>query len=179
MKPVVSQEIKITPTQMVTVFALSAYVDPLSRLIRAKNYHDYIAAVQLGKLMGERIALEPLDCDYIVPIPLHWTRRLWRGYNQAEVIAQEIALITGKPVINAVCRVKRTILQAALTRIARYNNVQNAFILDKKAERIRDKKILIIDDLMTSGSTIKSASKALLLGSPAKLIAFVAARVIQ
>lgn len=177
--PVVSTTIEVTSTNKVTVHALSTYDDPLSTLIRAKNYHDYIASVYIGKLMAEYAGLAALECDYIVPVPLHWTRRMWRGFNQAEVIAHELAKVINKPVLCAVYRKKRTVFQATLSRFARAKNVESSFGVTSSADQLQDKKILIVDDLMTSGATIKALSKALLVVRPVRVIAFVAARVVQ
>jgi len=179
LQPVIAQDIEITRSKTITVFALSAYKDPLSKLIRAKNYHDYIAAVYIGRLMGAFMQQQERAYDYIVPVPLHWTRRVWRGYNQAEVIAREISALVHKPVINGVYRKKRTVLQAALSRIARSDNVSDAFALEQAAACFTGKKLLIVDDLLTSGATIRAVSKTLLQAKPSDLIAFVAARVIQ
>lgn len=178
MQPIVSCDVAITATKTMSVFALSGYTDPLSKLIRAKNYHDYLASVYLGKLMADYIQQQNLEFDYIIPVPLHWTRRWWRGYNQTEVIAREIARVRAVPVVTCVYRTKRTVFQARLDKTARAKNVKEVFAL-RDAHVIAGKRVLIIDDLMTSGATLKAFSRVVLSANPASIIACVAARVVQ
>lgn len=182
LKPIVSTQISINSQYFVQVYAVSAYKNPLKALIRAKNNHDYGAAVFLGALICD-FAHNLEQFDYIVPVPLHWTRRIWRGFNQAEIIAHEISQKYKIAVFNGVYRKKRTVFQALLTRTARYKNIENSFYFrDKKlvsSEILRNKKILIIDDLMTSGATVHALSSLLIKAKPEKISAYVAARVIR
>lgn len=179
MKPVVSEKVAITALHSMTVFAFSSYDGPLIPLIRAKNYHDLLASVYLGKLMADQEVIKNLDFDYIVPVPLHWSRRLWRGFNQAEVMAQQISQVTHKPVVMLVLRKKRTVFQFSLKRTERQENLKESFCLTKNAVLWQNKKCLIIDDLMTSGATLKSLAKTLLPLKPEKIFASVAARVVR
>src|SRR6266404_8742544 len=88
--PIVSKEIDVTPTFSMTVFAISDYKDPLKKLILAKGWSDALASYQMGQLLWEFLPLQQLDYDVIVPVPLHWTRYAWRGFNQAHEIAKAI-----------------------------------------------------------------------------------------
>jgi len=124
--------------------------------------------------------LQHIDFDIIVFIPLHWTRYAARGFNQAQIIAEHLAKKTGKPVIPFLIRSKKTKFQASLSVDERDANVQDAFRIDKKyAHEITGKKILLVDDLFTTGSTIKSAAHALYLYNPIKIDAFVVCRVVK
>lgn len=82
-KPVIPVPLKITSTITTPVYAVSLYRDPLKSLILAKSHGQRLASKQLGQLIIDYIPVQALPFDYIVPIPLHWTRYAVRGYNQA------------------------------------------------------------------------------------------------
>lgn len=106
--------------------------------------------------------------DGVVPVPLHFSRKWKRGYNQAEIIAQGIASELGeKPVIcNLLKRSKRTKTQTKLSGEAKRKNVSNAFNIDSKtALKLQEtgiKHILIVDDVLTTGSTLEACITPLL-----------------
>src|SRR4030095_10049605 len=125
--PIVSKKIDITSTFSVTVFAISDYKDPLKKLILAKGWSDALASYQMGELLWEYVPLDQLDCDIIVPIPLHWTRYAWRGFNQAEEMAKAISEKSGKPVVHLLQRTKKTKFQNMLSKEERFLNVQSTF----------------------------------------------------
>lgn len=166
-KPLVSTKILVTPTISMPVFAVSPYQELLKSLILAKIYSQRLASKQLGMLMWDLTTIRTLPFDYIVPIPLHWSRYAYRGYNQAEVIASIIAQKSGKPLVHLLRRNRRTVFQSKINVEHRFDNLYNAFDLaniDK--ERYKDKHLLLVDDLMTTGATLKNAAKKLLLLKP-------------
>lgn len=170
--------VHVTGTVDMKVFALGPYRDPLRFLILAKGWSDRTAAWQLGTLSWRLTNVRFQDFDCIVPVPLHWKRHLTRGFNQAEVMARAISALSNKPVVRLVKRSQSTNLQSILSAAHRLQNVKNAFVLDDRlAQKYYGKRILLIDDLMTTGATLQAVGKALLpLKSPA-LMAVVAARV--
>lgn len=177
--PVASIELMITATKRVKLFAVSRYADPLQSLVLAKSSSSRIAAIQLGELMWKMSAVAHADFDYIVPIPLHWTRYAYRGYNQAEEMAKIIAQRSGKPMINALVRRRKTPFQSLLPHNQRSYNIKDAFVIDSnKTAQFQGKKILIVDDVMTSGNTIKEAARILYVCKPEVVIAVVACRTI-
>jgi ComF family protein len=177
--PIVSKKIDITPTISVTVFALSDYKDPLKKLILAKGWSDTLASYQMGQLLSEMPALQQLDCDVVVPIPLHWTRYAWRGFNQAQEIARVIHKKKKIPMVLALKRVKKTAFQATLVASMRVTNLKEAFELNSiNVHDFKDKHILLVDDLMTTGSTIHAAIKKLLVLKPRKITVAVVCRVV-
>jgi ComF family protein len=116
--------------------------------------------------------------DYIVPIPLHWTRFIQRGYNQAEESAHTISSHARKPVVSLLKRVKWTRYQSSLTGAERKHNVADAFMLNvKQPEIYYNKHLLLVDDLMTTGVTLNQAARELVKLKPASITAIVAARV--
>src|SRR5262249_37441191 len=106
-------------------------------------------------------AVPARDYDAIVPVPLHWRRRWHRGFNQAEALAHELGRRRGIPVLRALSRRRATVNQAGLTSAARRRNIAGAFLVRDKA-RIEGKKILLIDDVMTTGATASACARALM-----------------
>jgi len=177
--PIVSKQIDVTPSFSMTVFALSDYKDPLKKLILAKGWSDSLASYQMGQLLSELPQLQHLDCDVIVPIPLHWTRYAWRGFNQAHEIACVMHKKKNVPLCHILKRVKKTAFQSTLVSSLRVENLKEAFILNgKEAQHYAGKHILLIDDLMTTGSTLRAAAKTLLALKPRKITVAVVCRVI-
>lgn len=178
--PIVPYDFHIGRHQDVKVYAMAAYKDPLRKLIVAKHFNNAIPSWYLAKMMCEQSILQYLEFDIIVFIPLHWTRYAARGFNQAEIIAQEIGRHTGKPVIPLLIRSKKTQFQASLSVDQRAANLNNAFSLNPKYQhQIIGKKIVIIDDLFTTGSTVKAAAQLIFLHNPLKITAFVVCRVVS
>ena len=178
--PIVPFDLYLGKNNVIKIFAVSAYKDPLRSLILAKHRGNETEIQFLADVMAHSLVLDVLDFDVITYIPLHWTRYASRGFNQAQIIAEKIAEITGKPVVPFVSRSKKTQFQAKLSLVQREHNVAKAFVLDEKyARQIKNKKILIVDDLFTTGSTVKAVSALLLQHQPAHIQVFVACRVIS
>ncbi len=97
--------------------------------------------------------------DGIVAMPLHWFRRWRRGFNQSELLAHEIAQRTGLPVVRAVQRTRRTDSQAGLSSARRRLNVAGAFRARRKL--VEGRRLLLIDDVMTTGATAGACASAL------------------
>lgn len=114
--------------------------------------------------------------DAIVPVPLHWRRKWQRGFNQAELLAREISRRCGVPVTKALRRVRWTGVQAGLSNHARRENVAAAFRCARRAG-ITGKRILLIDDVMTTGSTASACAQALKRAGAARVALLAAARV--
>ena len=96
--------------------------------------------------------------DAIVPVPLHWTRLRERGFNQSEQIADELGRQLDQPVLsNALKRVKKTLDQTGLSAQARIENMKGAFKI-KDAGAVAGKRILLIDDVTTTGATLNEAA---------------------
>lgn len=176
-RPVVSHRLSVTKTKSVIVHAVGAYDQPLVSLILAKRGGKRTVAHQLGKLAWQQSVVQYLQYDYIVPIPLHWTRYAWRGYNQADEIACVIARNSGAPMVHLLKRMRRTPFQSQFTGEARMQNVGGAFMLREKRENYNNKHLLIVDDVMTSGATLQQAAKELYRLRPASITAVVISRV--
>ena len=177
--PIVSSTIQLTMQHQMKVFAVSRYQDPLKSLILAKTHSDIAVSKQLGKLLNQKLCIELMQPDFFVPIPLHWTRYAYRGYNQAEEMAAVLAQKNSIPLVHLLCRSKQTKFQAGLTSAVRKENLTDAFVVDHTMDRkqYQDKHLVLIDDLMTTGSTLKEAGRQLLTLKPRAINAIVVARV--
>jgi len=172
---------KLTEKYTLRVMAAAAYKPPIKNLILKKHFEDKVASIELAQLILELTQIKAFKFDYIVPVPLHWTRYSKRGFNQAKVMAKELSKNLKIPVKNILKRKKRTIFQSILTGDKKETNVKDAFsikyfFLKSSYEKLKDKEILIVDDLCTSGSTLRSAAKTLLDLNPKNVTAIVACR---
>lgn len=98
--------------------------------------------------------------DVIVPMPLHWRKRLQRGFNQAELLAKVVSRRSGVGITNALRRRKQTDPQAGLTRSQRRTNVAGAFEVSRR-EQVEGRHVLLIDDVLTTGATAGACAAAL------------------
>ena len=120
-------------------------------------------------------APEFAQSDLIVPVPLHFLRLWSRSYNQSELLARELARRLRIPWCNALKRVRPTGHQAALDRAERLKNLKGAFRV-RKASRVANQKILLVDDVLTTGATLHCAAEVLLAAGAKEVNIFVAAR---
>lgn len=102
--------------------------------------------------------------DFLVPMPLHRYRENWRGFNQAELVAMEVSKKMKVPVEGVLRRTRSTKQQATLERVVeRKRNIRGVFGLDERFSKksLKGKKILLVDDVFTSGESMKECAKVL------------------
>ena len=124
---------------------------------------DIRAGKYFGRMLGARLLLEEhwKDAEIIIPVPLHWTRKFRRGYNQAEAIASGLASAMGIPVRNDIIfRHKRTRTQTKLNMEGKIRNVTGAFRA-RNCDPGEYRHIIIVDDVFTTGSTLMACFMAL------------------
>lgn len=121
------------------------------------------------------------EVDIIAPVPLHYTRLLARRYNQAALMVQGLSQHTNATIcLDLLKRVKATQTQGYLSAKERFKNVKRAFALSEHYKNeIKGKRILLIDDVYTTGATIKECSKALLKAGAGDVYALTLARVVR
>lgn len=141
-------------------------------LITKFKYSDktYIAKYFADLMFNQAREILP-GIDIIAPVPLHKLRLMKRKYNQAALIANHFAKLSGKKIINdLLIRVKNTKAQSGLNKKLRSKNIAGAFVLNKKyLPEILGKNILLIDDVITTGATIDACSRVLKKGKVDKV----------
>ena len=129
-----------------------------------KYYGRWYFAQKMGEWLGEELAESGKfdGVDIIVPIPLHYRRRLMRGYNQSEQLAMGVGRRMGVECdFRSVCRLRYNDSQTTKRHHERWGNVDNIFAV-RCADRLRGKHILLIDDVLTTGATISSCASAII-----------------
>ncbi|VAX26377.1 Competence protein F homolog, phosphoribosyltransferase domain; protein YhgH required for utilization of DNA as sole source of carbon and energy [hydrothermal vent metagenome] len=136
----------------------------LQYLIHALKYDKKF---KIGIFLGEKFANNKIDilkswkADFIIPVPLFNLRRIERGYNQSFYIAKGLSREMKIPIKNTfVKRTKNTVSQTTLNFEERKENLNQAFILREK-EKVRSKKVIIVDDVITTGATVSEIAKIL------------------
>jgi len=157
------------------------YDDISSKLVHALKYGDRLdLAPVMARWMAQAGGKLTGEADALVPVPLHW-RRLWaRRFNQSALLAEMIGKASGRPVAHgALKRVKATPQQVGLDKSARAQNVQGAFRVpaDGKPE-VAGRRLVLVDDVLTSGATIDACARALLRAGAAAVDVLVFARVV-
>ncbi len=136
------------------------YEGTLRSLIHLFKYSEMRPlAGTLSKLLRRAL---PVDARYdaVVPVPMHWRRRWSRGFNQAELLARGVSKDRRIPLLNALRRTKATVNQAGLTSAARHRNIAGAF-QPRAGVDLSGKRILLIDDVFTTGATASACAAAL------------------
>jgi ComF family protein len=154
-------------------------------------YDDFSRHLILAFKHGDRTDLAPTlatwmfrasvdvlkKCDVIVPVPLHWRRLGNRRYNQASLLAYELSKLSAIPVAsNILHRTRHTPPQGHLSRMARQNNLKGVF---QSRDTCDGKTVLLVDDVLTTGTTIVNCTNCLLNAGAKEVHALTLARVIQ
>ena len=150
------------PLCLDSIRSLYAYQGSLRELLIQFKYRGVRAiGAELAVALGDYLTANPLTVDVIVPVPLYPSRRRERGYNQAEVLAQKLGQQLRLPAVpDALARVRSTPPQARLgSRDERRQNVAGAFLAEPDA--VSEKRVLLIDDVCTTGATLSACGEAL------------------
>lgn len=163
------------PSALHAVRSVAAYDGWLREAIQAFKYHGETArAEHLAAILAPLLAdLEPFD--YLCPVPLHPKRQRRRGYNQSRLLAEGVARIRGYRVKEVAVRVRETEQQARLGATARQANVQGAFAVSPAAQ-VHGARIVLVDDVLTTGATLGSCAAALMAAGAACVAAVTLAR---
>jgi ComF family protein len=147
-------------------------------VLRIKRPHDRALAVALADLLAERSAqaLVAAGIEVVVPVPMHWTRRAWRGANSPETIAARLAARLRVPLATELLvRRRRTAPQASLSAPKRRANVRGAFRVRPHADLL-GARVLLVDDILTTGATLNEAAKTLANAGSGEITVAVLAR---
>lgn len=149
-------------------FTTYQHESTVARLIIACKYNGASnLAEQLGRLMGREMQGDALltKADVIVPIPIHAIKRLKRGYNQTEAIAHGLSAVTGIPVAYELKARRHHRTQTRLSPDERRRNVKGIFRY-RRTRRYHNARILLLDDVCTTGATIAEAANAIHASDP-------------
>ena len=113
--------------------------------------------------------------EIITCVPLHWLRKSMRGYNQSELLARMLASQLHKPFLHTLKRTRIARRQATLNREERLKNLRNVFAA-VSPQKIANRRILLVDDVLTTGATLHACTEALLQAGAASVAVFAAAR---
>jgi ComF family protein len=142
------------------VYTYGSYEGTLRKLL---HLFKYDGVRPLARAFGEWLALalpREQSFDAVVPMPLHWRKRWQRGFNQADVLAREVSRRWNVPMRRVVTRRRPTAAQAGLTNSQRRLNVSGAFRA-KRGVRLKGLRILLVDDVLTTGATASACARAL------------------
>ncbi len=152
------------PIEKAVAFFFYKNSSPYSSMIRDAKYNS---RPEINRQLARHYALEIRssgffdDIDLIMPVPIHWTKRLRRGYNQTEYITAGLSEVTGIPVANNLRAAKRHSTQTHKSGVQRVAALRDVFVVEK-AEELAGRHLLLVDDVITTGSTIMACAKALL-----------------
>lgn len=158
-----------------TAFFFFQKGSPFQKLLHSLKYKGN---KEIGEILGKYAAADIVDCAYfetvdvIIPVPLHPKKYKKRGYNQSEWIAKGLSLILGKPYdTTSLNRVRESTTQTKKSVFERYENTDGVFgLLDKNT--LSGKHVLLVDDVLTTGSTLEACIQALLKCEDVKVSIF-------
>jgi len=146
------------------IYSLGNFDDSYQNLVYAFKYDQLVnVGIRLGAVLGEQIREDKrfAGFDFLVPVPLHPSRKRKRGFNQSEILADEISQKVGLSVLKDVLRrKKRTKDQTNLNAAQRQENVRGAFKV-RDQDEILGKNIILVDDVVTTGATLKECARSL------------------
>ncbi|RHQ98264.1 ComF family protein [Peptoclostridium sp. AF21-18] len=130
-------------------------------VLSLKYYGNTYMSRYIAQVMRDKLEFEQLSADYIIPVPLYKKRMRIRGFNQAEKIASYLSECTNIPIIDCVKRNRNTKRLYALNKFQREKELKNAFEVKVDSEEIIGKRIILVDDIFTTGTTVNEISKKL------------------
>ncbi len=150
-------------------------------VLRFKHADRADAAPMLAGMMARAGSALLEEAEFLVPVPLHWARLWRRRYNQAALLARELATFSGKSCLTRVLkRARATASQGRLGRLARGRNVAGAFrVAHSAAAKIAGRHLLLVDDVLTTGATAQACTEALLEAGAVRVDVLTLARVVR
>lgn len=156
--------------------AAVAYAFPVDVAIKAMKFQRRLFyAPAFAELLCTAARALPDDIDAVLPVPLHWRRRWFRGFNQAVEIARPVAKCLGVPLVGNVRRKRATPFQSGLSARERARNLRSAFVV---RGLLPFRHVLIIDDVITTGTTVRQLARVMRRAGVKKVSALAVARAV-
>jgi len=173
--PIVCLECRRVPPPLEWTDSWGHYQGSLEAVLLALKFrgHDFLAELLSDHLLERLIERPDVRFDALVPVPLHRTRLRRRGFNQAELLARGLEKRTAIPVRRMLRKVRDNEAQSMLPRRAREANVHRAFKASPLAEGL---SLLVVDDVCTTGATLRSCARSLLDAGAERVCAVTVAR---
>lgn len=151
-----------------------AYAFPVDAAIKALKFkRKLFYGPALAELLCRECERLPGDIDAVLPVPLHWRRRWFRGFNQADEIGMPVAKHLGVPLLRNVRRVRATPFQSGLSARQRARNLRHAFDVHGA---LSAQHVLIVDDVITTGTTVRQLARCLRAAGVPRVSALAVAR---
>lgn len=165
-----------TPTALIATIAPLRYEFPIDAGLKALKFKRklYYGAA-FGELLVEVSPRLAADVDAVLPVPLHWRRKTFRGFNQAAELSRSLQRELSLPLLRGVVRRRSTVYQAGLTSRQRDRNLRDAFVV-KRLPTARH--VLIVDDVITTGATTRHLALALQNSGVSKVSVLAVARAV-
>ncbi|MDH3253673.1 MAG: ComF family protein [Acidobacteriota bacterium] len=165
-----------TPAPFDRLIAMWSYEPPVDSVLKALKFSARLdLARPLAEKLASRLGEDAVCGDVVAPVPLHWRRRLARGYDQADELGRIVASRLGVRFARLLRRHRPTKAQSSLPKTRRTANLRSAFRL-RKGVALRNQRVVLIDDIVTSGATISAAARCLDRAGARSVIAAVIAR---
>lgn len=184
---ILERHLKYSGTYLADLYWSTDYHQPLIKnLIHSFKYKPFMKELSISLSLLIITHLQLIENSHpffdkgtnfiLIPVPLSKKRLKWRGFNQAEELAQELSKILKIPIIrNCLIKIRDTILQVELLEKEREENVLGAFLAKKKNE-LKGKRVLLIDDIFTTGATMEECAQVLKKAGAKEVIGMVVAR---
>jgi ComF family protein len=171
--PCASSVVETTPSIASSTFAAAEYGGAVATAIQRLKYQDRAdLAEPLAHLLRASLRRRKPDADVVVPVPLHPRRLAERGYNQAVLLAREVAdELEARPLLRALARTRYSAPQASLGKQERATNLRRAFAV-RSPDDLRGARVALVDDVLTTGATFE-ACRAVLLEAGAQSVSAV------
>ena len=148
-------------------------------MLKTKRLSAEALSLTVGRLLAQRLGdkLAKFRADAVLPIPMHWAKRLLRGVNSPELLADCLGRKLGVPVVRSLVRCRYTGPQKDLLPRERFRNVRGAFRLRRSdRQRWQGSRLLLVDDILTTGATCSEAARLLKQAGAAAVAVAVVAR---